>query len=190
MGYQKYVQKLWEKPAESLGAVYKQRMIQWRKEEVTVRADNPTRPDKARRLGYRAKQGVFIVRQRLDRGGRQKPFPSGGRRSKRRIKRKTLKMNYQWVAEQRANDKYPNCEVLNSYFVGKDGSHFWYELIMVDRNNPTVLADPILRNIASQRGRSYRGLTSAGRRSRALHGRGKGYEKARPSLAAHGGAAK
>lgn len=190
MGYQKYVQKLWEKPAESLGAVYKQRLIQWRKEPVTVRVDNPTRPDKARRVGYRAKQGVFIVRQRVDRGGRAKPFPAGGRRTKRYRSRMNLKMNYQWVAEQRANDKYVNCEVLNSYFAGKDGQHFWYEVVMVDRDSPTVLADPIFRNIAHQKGRAYRGLTSAGRKSRALHGRGKGYEKARPSLAAHGGGAK
>ncbi len=190
MGYQKYVQKLWEKPKQNLGTIQRNRLTQWRSEEVTVRVDHPTRPDKARKVGYRAKQGVLVVRQRVDRGGRQKPLPSGGRRSKRRVHKKTVKINYQVVAEARANDKYPNCEVLNSYYVGEDGLHYWYEVVLVDRDSPSVLADPIYRRIATQRGRAYRGLTSAGRRSRALLGRGKGYEKARPSLAAHGGGAK
>src|SRR3989344_3081164 len=39
--------------------------------------------------------------------------------------------------------------------------------------------------VAEQRGRVYRGLTSAGRRSRGLRGKGKGYEKVRPSLRAY-----
>ena len=37
----------------------------------------PTRPDKARRLGYKAKQGYVIYRIRVRRGGRKRPVPKG-----------------------------------------------------------------------------------------------------------------
>ena len=45
--------------------------------------------------------------------------------------------------------------------------------------------DKGLMNLANQRGRVYRGLTSAGRKSRGLRGKGKGFEKMRPSRRAH-----
>lgn len=35
------------------------------------------RPDKARRLGYKAKQGFVIYRIRVRRGGRKRPVPKG-----------------------------------------------------------------------------------------------------------------
>lgn len=41
------------------------------------RASRPSRPDKARRLGYKAKQGYVIYRARVRRGGRKKPAPKG-----------------------------------------------------------------------------------------------------------------
>lgn len=44
---------------------------------VIHRASRPSRPDKARRLGYKAKQGYVIYRVRVRRGGRKKPVPKG-----------------------------------------------------------------------------------------------------------------
>lgn len=41
------------------------------------RASRPSRPDKARRLGYKAKQGYVIYRVRVRRGGRKRPVPKG-----------------------------------------------------------------------------------------------------------------
>ena len=41
------------------------------------RASRPSRPDKARRLGYKAKQGYVIYRVRVRRGGRKRPAPKG-----------------------------------------------------------------------------------------------------------------
>ena len=41
------------------------------------RASRPSRPDKARRLGYKAKQGYVIYRIRVRRGGRKRPVPKG-----------------------------------------------------------------------------------------------------------------
>lgn len=188
MGYLKYVRKLWEQPKENLGDIWKERLIQWRTEPVTVRIDHPTRPDRARSLGFRAKPGIFVVRQRVDRGGHVRPHEQGGRRPKHSSRRLDLSISYQVIAEKRVAQHYPNCEVLSSYWVGKDGIHYWYEVIMVDKSHPVILADPQLRWIAQpqHRGRVYRGLTTAGKRSRGLlTSHGKGAEKHRPSLRAH-----
>ena len=40
-----------------------------------VRLTKPSRPDKARRMGYKAKQGYVVYRVRVRRGGRKKPVP-------------------------------------------------------------------------------------------------------------------
>lgn len=179
MGMYKYVRDLWKKPKKNLGEVQKKRLVLWRKQPVTVRIEKPTRIDRARSLGYKAKQGFVVVRQRVNRGGRMRPRPAGGRRPKRYSRTKTVKKNYQWVAEERAVKKYTNCEVLNSYWVGQDGQHYWYEVILLDREHPNIKKDLNLRRIAAKRGRVHRGLTSAGRKSRGLRRKGKGAEKIR-----------
>ena len=179
MGMYQHMRELWKQPSDEL---LKPRMIQWRKEPVTLRIERPTRLDRARSLGYRAKPGFIIVRQRVDRGGRLREKIRKGRRTKHRSRRKNLRMNYQWVAEQRAESKYVNCAVLNSYPLAKDKDHYWYEVILVDRANPHILADPKINWICDKKGRAKRGLTSAARRSRGLQHKGKGYEKMRPSL--------
>lgn len=51
---------------------------------VIHRASRPSRPDKARRLGYKAKQGYVIYRVRVRRGGRKKPVPKGATYGKSR----------------------------------------------------------------------------------------------------------
>ncbi len=168
MGIYKYIRDAWKHPQQNLGALYKERLMQWRREPVTVRIERPTRLDAARSLGYRAKQGIILVRQRVNRGGRQRPKITGGRRSKHFGRRKNLIISYQVVAEQRAGEKYTNCEVLNSYQVAKDGDYYWYEVILVDRTHPVVLADKQLSQAASRRGRAHRGLTSAAKKSRLM----------------------
>ena len=184
----KYIRNAWKQPKENLGSIWKERLILWRKEPVTVRIERPTRLDRARSLGYKAKQGFVIVRQRVIRGGRQRPQIRKGRRSKHYRRRKIVGLSYQSVAEQRAAKKYVNCEVLNSYYVAKDGRYFWYEVILVDKAHPQVLSDPNLKWIAEKKhtGRVFRGLTAAGKRSRGiLTHKGKGAEKMRPSLRAN-----
>ena len=185
MGMYKYIRDAWKKPNEGLGPLWQQRLILWRKEPVTVRIERPTRLDRARSLGYKAKPGYVLIRQRVNRGGRLKPQIRHPRRPKAMSRRIDLTMNYQQVAENRAVDKFTNCEVLNSYWVGQDGLHFWYEVILVDRHNPSTMSDSRISWIMDQRGRSERGLTSAGRRGRGLLHKGKGAEKLRPSLRAH-----
>src|SRR3989344_6268130 len=117
---------------KSLEASLKSRMIDWRDGESVVKVEKPTDIGRARNLGYKDKKGYIVARVRVVRGGRQKPRPRKGRRSKRMTVRLTLKMNYKWVAEQRAQKKFTNLEVLNSYNLGKDGKHYFYEVIMID----------------------------------------------------------
>ena len=164
------------------------RLIRWRRELSAVRIDRPTRLDRARELGYKAKQGFVIVRARISRGSRRKSRPNRGRRSKRMgVKRITPGRSRQWIAEERVARKYPNMEILNSYWVGQDGLHLWFEVILVDPNHPVVQADPQLEWLRrpENRRRVFRGLTSVGKRARGLRHKGKGSEKHRPSLRAH-----
>jgi len=71
--------------------------------------------------------------------------------------------------------------VLNSYFVGKDSVSEWFEVLLVDPSNPCIKNDPQLGWVCSQKqkGRAFRGLTSAGRKSRGLLRKGTGAEKVR-----------
>lgn len=177
MGYLKYVRALWKKPSEH--PHQRELLLQLRREPVTVRLQRPTRIDRARSLGYKPKKGVLIVRQRLTRGGRMRPDIKGGRRTAHSTQRKTLKKNYQQVAEERVAVKHKNCEVLGSYHLLSDGKYAWYEVILIDRESPDVKADHRLKGVARQRGRAQRGLTSAGRKARGLRSKGKGAEKVR-----------
>jgi len=162
-----------------------QRLMAWRREQVVERIERPTRLDRARSLGYRAKKGIFMVRVRVLRGGRQRPMIKKGRRPKTNRRSKILGMNYQTISERRANKKFVNCEVLNSYYLGKDGKNIWHEVILVDRDSPDIRKDSKLSWIVHKRGRAYRGLTSSARKSRGLRHKGKGREKVRPSLRAN-----
>jgi large subunit ribosomal protein L15e len=187
MGMYKYIKQLWKKPKENMPNLWRERLVKWRREPVTIRIEKPTRLDKARELGYKAIKGFVIVRQRVSRGGRMRPKIRKARRSKTRRHRKIVAKNYQRIAEERANKKYPNCEVLNSYWVAEDGRYKWYEIILVDKEHPEIKSRDNLKWISQpqHRGRVYRGLTSAGRKSRGLRKKGKGAEKLRPSLRAH-----
>ena len=193
MGYLKYVRQAWNNPTEAQTALWRQRLIAWRREPVTVRIEHPTRPDRAHALGFKAKNGFVIVRQRVLRGGRQRPKFSRGRKPRKMRRTSIIGMSYQWIAEQRAAQKYQNCEVLNSYFVTEDGKSKWYEVIMIDTAHPEIMADPQLRMLTKRQhtGRVFRGLTASGRRSRGiLTNKGKGAEKLRPSLRANKGRSK
>merc|ERR1712007_80337 len=53
------------------------RCWQYRQLTKVHRAPRSTRPDKARRLGYKNKQGYVIYRIAMRRGGRKRPVPKG-----------------------------------------------------------------------------------------------------------------
>ena len=161
------------------------RLIEWRASDAVVKLEKPSRLDRARALGYKAKKGVVVVRVRLKRGGRQRSRHTHGRKPRKQFVRKILKMSYQWVAELRASKKYQNLEVLNSYYTGQDGKFFFYEVIMVDKDKPEIKGD---KNFSwmyegTHSGRAERGMTSAGKKSRGMRTKSKGL-KVRPSLRA------
>lgn len=183
MGVYQKIREIWKKPKENLGNIWKERLIKWRRGPSTVRVNKPTRLDRARSLGYKAKQGIFVVRQRLKKGGHVREKLKAGRRPRAYGTNKPLKQSYQTIAEQRVAKKYPNCEILNSYWVAQDGIFYWYEVIVVDKSHPAVKADKNLSWISGKahKRRVFRGLTSSGKRARGLRKKGKGAEKLRPS---------
>ncbi len=183
-----HVGDIWKKPDTSYQSPQKNRLIQWRRDENFLRVDKPLRIDRARSLGYKAKQGYIIVRARVRRGGLQRHKIKGGRKpSARGTKKLTMAKNTQRIAEERTAKHYPNMEVLNSYWVGEDGSYHYYEIILVDPAHPAIVNDPNINWISAfpNRRRVLRGKTSAGQKGRGLRHKGKGAEKVRPSIRAH-----
>ena len=168
MGMYKYIKDLWKQPKANMPALWRERLIKWRKDPATIRLERPTRIDRARSLGYKAKQGYIIVRQRVIRGGHKRPKIRKGRRSKRYHQTKNLDLSYQTIAERRADKKYPNCEILNSYWVAQDGRNYWYEIILIDKAHPVIKKDKNISWITqdNKKGRVHRGLTSSAKKSR------------------------
>ncbi len=197
-GLYQHVRETWKRPKQTMPRSYiRDRMAKWRREQVFTRVERPTRLDAARRMGYKAKQGVVIVRTRVRRGGLRKGKIHMKRKpSKAGIRKITMGKNTQRIAEERVARHYPNMEVLNSYWVGEDGKQKFFEVILIDPSHPSIMADKDLGWVSraegrgSHRGRAYRGKTSAGKRGRGLHKKGKGAEKLRPSLKARGNIAK
>ncbi len=186
MALYKLIRDLWNSPSEEARALQRQRLIAWRTEPASIRIDRPTRLDRARAIGYRAKPGFIIVRQRLLRGGHERAREWGGRRSKNTSQRVDLSKNYQQIAQHRVSTAYVNLEVLNSYKVAEDGKYLWYEIILVDPHSPSIRNDSIMKQFAqSPRARAERGVTMADKRGRGLLNKGTGAEKLRPSQTAN-----
>jgi len=187
----KYIAEAWAKHEKSyVDELMRQRLIEWRRQSVITRIEKPTRLDKARKLGYKAKQGFVLSRVRIRRGGMRKQRPKAGRRPKRMgVKKFKPSKSIRLIAEERVARKFPNLEVLNSYWVGEDGVSKWFEVIMVDPHHPVIKADKNINWIGQKqhRRRVFRSLTSAGKKVRALRRRGRGAEKVRPSLKAGAG---
>lgn len=184
-----HIREAWADPDDGkLAELQWQRKQEWRNQGSVERIDRPTRLDRARSLGYKAKQGVVVARVSVRKGGARKERFTAGRRSKRQgVTRVTRRKNIQRVAEERCARVYPNLRVLNSYWVGEDGRQKWHEVILIDPNHPAIQNDEDLNWICDDvhKNRALRGLTSAGTRNRGLRKKGKGTEHTRPSV--HGG---
>jgi large subunit ribosomal protein L15e len=189
MGMYKYLREAWKKPDIK---AQRARYLEWRSESAFARIDRPTRLDRARSLGYKAKPGFVLVRAKIQKGGRIRPSPSGGRKPKKAGRFFNPNKSHQRLTEERAARKYPNLEVLNSYWVGDDGKNKWFEIIMVNPSHPQIKADKDVNWVCSKKHtrRAFRGLTSAGTKGRGQRKRGKGAEKIRPSIAAKQGRGK
>ncbi len=176
------------------GQLYRERMINFRKPtESVIRIEYPTSLVSARRLGYKAKKGILLCRVRVRKGSGLHRRPYNGRKPKRMgVNKLTRGKSIQAIAEQRAQARFDNCEVLNSYWVGEDGKDKYFEVILVDPQAPEIKSDKNLSWIAENKNarRVDRGLTSAGKKSRGLRNKGFGTEKVRPSVRGNSGKTK
>lgn len=134
--------KMWKENSDEL----KSKAIGWRTEPTINRIDRPSRLDRARRLGYKAKQGIVVIRIRVGRGGMRKQRPVSGRRPKHlgvvHIKQG---ISMRKVAERRVGEKFPNLEVMGSYYLHKDGTNLWYEVVLADPSHPAISKDREMR---------------------------------------------
>ena len=138
--------QLWKDNAREL----RERIVGWRKQNAIVRIEKPSRIQRARRLGYKAKQGIIVIRMRVGTGGMRKQRPTGGRRPKHLgVTRIKADVNMKTVAERRVLERYPNMKLLGSYFIYKDGMHYWYEVILADPVHPRIVQDKELKKKTS-----------------------------------------
>jgi len=143
----KYLAKAWKGMLKGEGrSLMLQRLFKWRRQPTVVRVEKPTRIDRARALGYKAKVGVIVVRVRRRKGGLSKPRPSSGRRPKRMgVYGYSPAKGIKQIVEEKAARKYPNMKVLGSYYVGEDGRYKWFEVVLVDPSHPAILNDRDMR---------------------------------------------
>jgi large subunit ribosomal protein L15e len=137
-------------------------------------------------LGYKAKQGIQIIRVRVRRGNRKKPVHKGktmGKPKNQGVKHIKPVRSLRSIAEGRVGKRYSTLRVLNSYWVNQDGTYKYYEVITVDPFHKAIRNDPRLNWIArpTMKHRESRGLTASGRKSRGLQRKGHGVTKLRPS---------
>ena len=138
--------KIWYTMWKQNSPELRQRAILWRKQNAVTRIDKPSRLLRARRLGYKAKQGIIVIRMRVGTGGMRRQRPRGGRRPKHLgVTRIKADDNMKKVAQRRVLERYPNMELLGSYFIYKDGMHYWYEVILADPSHPRIIKDKELR---------------------------------------------
>ncbi|MEA3202353.1 MAG: large subunit ribosomal protein L15e [Thermoplasmata archaeon] len=180
-----HIGETWKNHDKTFGSAQWLRLVAWREGSSFERVEKPLRLDRARTLGYKAKQGIIVVRARVRRGGLNKVRPVQGRvPSKMGVNKITMRQNIQAIAEVRTAKHFPNLEVLNSYWIGEDGKNHYYEVILVDPFHPSIRSDKDLMWIATRpaTNRVLRGKTSAGQKHRGLRWKGKGSEHTRPSV--------
>jgi len=187
MGAYKYMQEIWrKKQSDVMLFMTRMRCWQYRQLNVIHRASKPTRPEKARRLGYRAKQGYVVYRIRIRRGGRKRQVPKGatfGKPKGHGVNQLKPKRNHQAIAEERVGRRVVNgLRILGSYWVAQDSTFKFFEVIVVDPFHKAIRRDPKINWIAepTHKHRELRGLTSAGKKHRGL-GKGRGYAKVQGS---------
>jgi len=191
MGAYKYLEELWKKKqSDVMRFLSRVRTWEFRQLPAIHRASRPTRPDKARRLGYKAKQGFVVYRVRVKRGGRKRKVSKGicyGKPSTSGVKKIKASRNLKSVAEERVGRKMGSLRVLNTYWVTQDAMHKWYECILVDPMHKAIRNDARINWICNpqHKHRELRGLTSAGRKARGLHKKGKSALKVRGSRRAN-----
>lgn len=186
MGAYKYLEEIWKKKqSDVMRFVLRLRCWEYRQLPTIHRCTRPSRPEKARKLGYKAKQGYVVYRIRVRRGGRKKPVAKGIINGKPKTQGVMIKAvrSLRNVAEERAGRAVGNLRVLNSYWVGQDATFKFFEVIMVDPSHNAIRNDPKINWICRpvMKHRELRGLTAAGKKYRGLYVKGNNDNKNRTS---------
>merc|ERR1712183_840501 len=175
MGAYKYMSEIYrKKQSDVLRYLLRIRCWQYRQLTKVHRVPRSTRPDKARRLGYKNKQGFVIYRIAMRRGGRKRPVPKGCPYGKPKtsggVKQQKPVRNLQSIAEERVGRRVQGLRVLSSYWVGQDSTYKYFEVIMIDIHHKAITRDPKINWMCGnvQKHRELRGLTTAGKSSRDL----------------------
>jgi large subunit ribosomal protein L15e len=124
-----------KKQSDVMRFLLRVRCWEYRQLPGVVRLTGPSRPDKARRVGYKAKQGYVVYRVRVRRGGRKKPVHKGivyGKPVHQGITQLKPTRNLRNLAEERAGRKLGGLRVLNSYWINQDSTYKYYEVVLVD----------------------------------------------------------
>ncbi|RZC73126.1 hypothetical protein C5167_048606, partial [Papaver somniferum] len=165
-GAYKYVFELWRKKQSDLMRFLQRVRCSEYRQHPSIR---PIRPDKARRLGYKAKQGYVIYRVRVRRGGCKRPVPKGivyGKPKNQGITQLKFQRNKSLIVSAK-----------------QDSTYKYFKIILMDAAHNAIGNDPRINWICNpvHKHRELRGLTSAGKKYRGLRGSGHLNTKARPS---------
>jgi ribosomal protein L15E len=110
-----YVEELWrKKQSDVLRFLLRIRCWEYRNGSAITRCSRPTRPEKARHLGYKAKQGFVIYRVRVRRGNRKRPV-SKVRSHASRLRRPTARVGCGQSARHRPRPPNGHC-VFQTHF--------------------------------------------------------------------------
>lgn len=136
------ISRTWQTIFHEKAGDIRARAVELRKEPAMLRVERPSRLDRARAVGYRAKEGVVVVRARVSRGGMRKQRPTSGRRPKHMgVLKIKSNVSSQSVAERRVSARYPNMKLLGSYPVWQDGRFAWFECVLVDPLHQAISRD-------------------------------------------------
>mmetsp|Transcript_6422 Transcript_6422/g.14966 ORF Transcript_6422/g.14966 Transcript_6422/m.14966 type:complete len:200 (-) Transcript_6422:55-654(-) len=172
------MEEFWrKKQSDAMRFLLRIRAWEYRQLPKIWKLTHPTRPEKARRLGYKAKQGYVVYRAAVRRGGRRRKASKGivyGKPKNHGINEKKGRLNHRTMAECKVGRVCGNLRVLNSYWINADATHKYFEVILVDPQHNAIRKDPRIQWIAApvMKHREMRGLTSAGRAGRGLRKRG------------------
>merc|ERR1711981_1515860 len=178
MGAYKYQNELWrKKQSDVMKYILRLRSWHFRQLPAIHRASRPSRPEKARLMGYKAKQGYVVYRVRVRRGCRKRLAPKGatyGKPVHEGVNQLKFQRRIQSVAEERAGKAMGGLRVLNSYWAAEDSTYKYYEVVMVDPQHKVIRRDADMQWLTkpTHKHRETRGLTSAGKKPRGL---GKGH---------------
>ena len=181
------MEEIWKKKqSDAIRFLLRVRCWEYRQLPAIHRVQHPTRPDKARRLGYKAKQGYVVYRVRVRRGSRKREAPKGityGKPVNQGVTQLKFQRSLRSVAEERIGRRAGNLRVLNSYWVNQDATYKYFEVILVDPSHTTIRNDPRINWIVApvMKHRELRGLTSAGKHNRGLKGKGHRFNHTKPS---------